>query len=665
MVSQRNSLPRLADGTASLNEWLLALPESHPQLDHEQLRTAAALLSQTAQPDEIEQGLQMANLVLDMNLDADSVLAALYYRAVRVEQLSLDEAMNALPAAAGSLLSAVLRMASVRLLRLSNTRLQTSEAGDQVSNIRAMVTALIDDVRVALIKLAERVVALRCAKTSPRQRQIRIAQESQRVFAPLAGRLGIWHLKWELEDLALRYLDPEAYRSIAGQLDGRRADREQRVAQVAEEVRLMLSEAGIEVEVHARAKHIYSIWKKMQDKQLSFNEVYDVRAVRVLLPNIAQCYAALGLIHTRWSHVPSEFDDYIAVPKDNGYRSIHTAVRDDQEKTLEVQIRTHEMHREAELGVCAHWAYKGDDSAGDESTAHSADPYSDKLDWLRQTLEWQDTLAWSEGLADLLDSGQAEQRVFVYTPAGHVIDLLQGSTAIDFAYRVHTQVGHSCIGALIDGRPVPLQRPLRNGERVEILRSSMAQPSMDWLDYSLGFARTARAREKIEDFWRNAPHTQTAAVSRARFARLLEQLGWPMPTPAQLQQACAPLGEFSDEALFYALGTGDLPLFDVMVALERQGFGGQLALISSAEQSSVRTQLAINGENRDGLLRDVALLLSEQQVALLSTLATGDESGSAARMLLKIETLTFPELLRILVLLLQVPGVTDVRRVLT
>ena len=425
MVSQRLNLPRSADGTVSLDEWLESLREAHPELDHAQLRAGTSLLRSAAAPEEIEQGLQMANLVLDLNLDADAVLAALYYRAVRVDQVSLDDAMNMLPESAGSLLSAVLRMASVRLLRLSNTRLQTSEARDQITNIRAMVTALIDDVRVALIKLAERLVALRWAKSSSRERQVRIARESQRVFAPLAGRLGIWHLKWELEDLSLRYLDPEAYRSIAGQLDGRRAEREGKVAEVAAQIEQMLSAAGLQVEVHGRAKHIYSIWRKMQTKQLSFNEVYDVRAVRVLLPDIAQCYSALGLIHTRWSHVPSEFDDYVAVPKENGYRSIHTAVNDESGQMLEVQIRTHDMHREAELGVCAHWAYKSDGSQ--VSTAESAiEPYADKLDWLRQTLEWQDTVAWSEGLADLFDSRGAERRVFVSTPAGHVIDLLQG-----------------------------------------------------------------------------------------------------------------------------------------------------------------------------------------------------------------------------------------------
>ncbi|MFK7914058.1 MAG: bifunctional (p)ppGpp synthetase/guanosine-3',5'-bis(diphosphate) 3'-pyrophosphohydrolase [Pseudomonadales bacterium] len=664
MVSLRKSLPRDAQGGLNPDAWLASLRTDHPTLDHQALAVGLALLQRHADQGQLEQGLQIAELVLDLNLDSDAVLAGLCYRAVRNGALDLELVADHLPAEAMELLRAVLRMASVRLLRMSNTRLQTSESGDQITNIRAMVTALIDDARVALIKLAERVVVLRFAKNSARQRQIRIAEESQRIFAPMAGRLGIWHLKWELEDLALRYLDPDAYRKIAGQLDGRRADREAKVAEIVSELRDMLRGGGLSAQVTGRAKHIYSIWRKMQAKQLSFSEVYDVRAVRVLLPNVAECYAALGLIHTRWQHVPSEFDDYIAVPKDNGYRSIHTAVRDDEGQTLEVQLRTQEMHREAELGVAAHWAYKSAGESG--SAANNRNAYADKLDWLRQTLSWQDTQAWSEGLADLLDARTSEERVFVYTPAGHVVDLPQGATALDFAYRVHTEVGHSCVGVRVDNKPVALQRHLRSGERIEVDTADVSQPSLHWLDPGLGFVQTTRAREKIQDYWHSAAASLAANTARAAYQQMLLRLGWHEPAEAELARAAAQLAVDSPEALFVAIGRAELRLFELLATLHAQGAGGQIPLLDPVAAGD-RTQLSVIGENRDGLLRDVALLLSEQHVPLHSTVASSGDSRNnvsadvpQARILITIETASFTELLRILVLLAGVPGVHSV-----
>ena len=666
MVSLRKSLPRDAQGALNLDAWLVQLQTDHPDLDHDALALSTGLLEVHADQGQIEQGLQIAELLLDLNLDAHAIIAGLCYRAVRNGALDMESACDVLPDEATELLRAVLRMASVRLLRMSNTRLQTSESGDQISNIRAMVTALIDDARVALIKLAERVVVLRIAKNSSRQRQIRIAEESQRIFAPMAGRLGIWHLKWELEDLALRYMDPDAYRNIAGQLDGRRADREAKVAQIVSELESMLRAGDLSAEVSGRAKHIYSIWRKMQLKRLSFSQVYDVRAVRVLLPNVAECYAALGLIHTRWQHVPSEFDDYIAVPKDNGYRSIHTAVRDQDGQTLEVQIRTHEMHREAELGVAAHWAYKS--AADGPQDAASPDTYADKLDWLRQTLSWQDSQAWSDGLADLLDARTSEERVFVYTPAGHVVDLPLGATVLDFAYRVHTEVGHSCVGVRVDNVPVSLQRPLRSGERIEVDTTDWAQPSLHWLNPALGYVRTTRAREKIQDYWHNASAAQAATAARQAFAELVRQLGWATPTATELAPIQTALGVASEDALFTAIGKDELPLFDLLSSLRNQGLVGQISLLGSgATAQAERVHLTVVGENRDGLLRDVALLLSEEQLPLHSMVASSGERRSentddlrTARILIAIDTSSFAEYLRVLVLLRGVPGVHSV-----
>jgi GTP pyrophosphokinase len=648
MVSLRQDLPRTGDGRPDVDGWTDSVVRRRPDLNDTMLRACGATLAEHCAAQELEQGMHMADLMLELNLDEHALAAALCYRAVRTGQIELAAFDGFLGREARGLLEGVLRMASVRLLRLSNTKLQTTEAGDQIANIRAMVTALIDDVRVGLLKLGERVVVLRAAKNSARQRQIRIAEECQRIFAPLAGRLGVWHLKWELEDLALRYLDPDAYRSIAAQLDGRRAEREARVTAVAEDLARLLAEAGLDAQVSGRAKHIYSIWRKMQAKGLTFAEVYDVRAVRVLLPDIASCYAALGIIHTRWQHVPREFDDYIAVPKDNGYRSIHTAVHTDSGLTLEVQLRTREMHEEAELGVCAHWAYK--DSEGDRR-------YTDKLDWLRQTLEWPDEDTWTESLPDLLEPYNEDDRVFVFTPAGHVIDLNQGATALDLAYRVHTEVGHSCIGALVDGVAVSLLRPLRSGERVEITTADKPQPQLLWLDRSLGFARTARAQEKVLEYWRGAPQRVREKALRELCESAWAQLGWAAPSEADWQHMIGLTADGDREALVAAVAGGELSLFDLVSAAAPAGVPGQQPAVLEASAGPSRVTLTLTGENRDGLLRDVALLLSEQQISLLSTVADGDPRLGKAHMRLAIETETLPETLRVLLLLRQVPGV--------
>ncbi|MEM1230442.1 MAG: HD domain-containing protein [Pseudomonadota bacterium] len=647
MVSLRQELPRTPSGSVDLAGWIDGLAQREPALDTRVLAACGERLAARAGAAELEQGMHIAELMFDLNMDEHALAAALCYRAVRTGQIDLAALEDLLDREARALLEGVLRMASVRLLRLSNTRLQTTEAGDQIANIRAMITALIDDVRVGLIKLGERVVVLRAAKNSTRQRQIRIAEESQRIFAPLAGRLGIWHLKWELEDLALRYLDPDAYRDIAAQLDGRRAEREARVATVARDLATLLADAGLDAQVSGRAKHIYSIWRKMQTKGLSFAQVYDVRAVRVLLPDIAQCYSALGIIHTRWQHVPREFDDYIAAPKENGYRSIHTAVTTDSGMTLEVQLRTHAMHEEAELGVCAHWAYK--DSAGDRR-------YTDKLDWLRQTLEWPDADTWAESLPELLEPYDEDDRVFVFTPAGHVIDLSAGATALDLAYRVHTEVGHSCIGASVDGVAASLLRPLRSGERVEIETGDRVQPELLWLDHSLEFAHTGRAREKIREFWRAAPSRVREQALRDLCTRIWAQLRWAPPDQQDWQgllrqTVCADVA-----ALASAVTSGDLTVFD-LVAAQRALLNGSAAPLP--EPALARLELF--GENRDGLLRDVALLLSEQQVSLRATVAGTDPGQDQARIQLTIESSGFRETLRVLLQLQQVPGVENVR----
>jgi len=381
-----------------------------------------------------------------------------------------------------------------------------------------MLVAMVDDVRVALIKLAERTCAIRAVKTADDEKRNRVAREVFDIYAPLAHRLGIGHIKWELEDLSFRYLEPDQYKQIATLLHERRLDRERFISDVMGQLRSELQATGVDADISGRAKHIYSIWRKMQRKGLAFSQIYDVRAVRVLVPEMRDCYTALGIVHTLWRHIPKEFDDYIANPKENGYRSLHTAVIGPEGKVLEVQIRTHAMHEEAELGVCAHWRYKGTDvKAG-------SNQYEEKISWLRQVLEWHEELGDIGGLAEQLRVDIEPDRVYIFTPDGHAIDLPKGATPLDFAYRVHTEIGHNCRGAKINGRIVPLNYSLQTGEQVEIITSKHGTPSRDWLNPNLGYITTSRARAKIVHWFKLQARDQNVAAGKTLLERELRAI---------------------------------------------------------------------------------------------------------------------------------------------
>jgi len=522
------------------------------------------------------------------------------------------------------LVDSVVRMADTSLLEMSNSRMQTSESRDQIENIKRMLVSMVDDARVAILKLAERVVALRAAKHGSTERQQRIAQEAHQVFAPLANRLGVWQLKWELEDLALRYLAPDVYKTIAKQLKGRRAEREKEIQDIVAVMEARLAEKHIDAKVYGRAKHLFSIWRKMRSKNVGLEEVYDVRAIRVLVLDIAQCYSALGVIHTQWQHIPSEFDDYIAVPKENGYRSIHTAVSWDDGKTLEVQIRTPEMHEEAELGVCAHWAYK-DGISEDES-------YAMKMDWMRQVVEWQEETEEhirQHQIGLELGNRIREERIFVYTPKGHVLDLTTGATVLDFAYRVHTEVGHRCRGARIDGRPVALNQPLESGQRVEVVTGTQVAPRRAWLDQHLECFRTSRAREKISDWFHARAPEENQEEGRALLERAFSRLGRAVPGLAVLRAAATRLGFDSEEACLTALGAGDCQIVDLLrelLPVAREAAGelkgpAQMSLIDEAADGmpgKASFHIEMLADDRSGLLLDITSFLGARGIMLLS-----------------------------------------------
>ncbi|HXI67681.1 MAG TPA: bifunctional (p)ppGpp synthetase/guanosine-3',5'-bis(diphosphate) 3'-pyrophosphohydrolase [Steroidobacteraceae bacterium] len=432
----------------------------------------------------------------------------------------------------------------------------------QTETLRKMLLAVVSDPRLVLARLAEELVVLRHARALPEAERRRRALETRAIYAPLANRLGVWQLKWELEDLAFRYLEPEEYRRVAAALNERRADREHYIGALCGELQGELRTAGITAEVYGRPKHIYSIYRKMQRKQLAFEQLFDVRAVRIVVRSVPECYAALGVVHGRWPYIPGEFDDYVATPKGNGYRSIHTAVIGPLAKSVEVQIRTPEMHEHAELGVAAHWTYK-------EGGARNAD-YQRKIEWVRRLLEPQEGVAeGAEADRDLVEGMRAElfeDRVYVLTPKGEVIDLPRGATPLDFAYQVHTSLGHRCRGAKVNGRIVPLSHVLANGEIVEIITGKHEAPSRDWLAPEQGYLASPRSRGKVRAWFRRQDVGANRNAGAVLAERELSRIG---ARPEQLAALARELRARDVDHLHQLLGEGEVTVTQLMHAANR------------------------------------------------------------------------------------------------
>jgi GTP pyrophosphokinase len=442
-----------------------------------------------------------------LGCDAQTQAAALWFELARADPALWKERAATLPAELQRLVGG--QQAAEQVWALHAQRAPEGAA----EGLRRLLLAIVRDLRVVFVLLARQLARMRAAASLPAEQAAALGRLTRDIHAPLANRLGIWQLKWELEDLAFRFLQPDTYRRIAKLLDERRADRESFIRESLDELQRALQAAGIHAELAGRPKHIYSIWKKMQRKSLDFSDLYDIRAVRVLVDSITDCYAALGVVHARWPHLPGEFDDYIARPKANGYQSLHTAVLGPEGKTLEVQIRTHEMHRANELGVAAHWRYKEGGSADAEFEA--------KIAWMRKLLEPRGD---DSGLAADLHTELLEDRVYLLTPKGEVFDLARGSTVLDFAYLIHTEVGHRCRGAKVNGRIVPLTFQPQSGDRVEILTAKLGEPSRDWLSPHHGYLNTARAKDKVRAWFRRIAHDANLAVGRAMFERELKRL---------------------------------------------------------------------------------------------------------------------------------------------
>ncbi len=495
--------------------------------------------------------MEMVEILSGLNLDADSLSAAFLTPLIESHLIEEEFVSEHFSKDIVMLCQGVEKMAAIKGLR------QQSSAGN-IDNIRRMLLAMVEDVRAVVIKLAERLCDLRAQKNSDEETRVLAAKESASIYAPLANRLGIGQLKWELEDISFRYLHPQVYKKIAKLLDETRLERERYMSNYVGNLNEQLTALQINGSVDGRPKHIYSIWKKMQQKSLDFEQLFDVRAVRVVVEKVQDCYSALGIVHTQWRHLAKEFSDYVATPKPNGYQSIHTVVVGPEGKSIEVQIRTQQMHDDAELGVAAHWRYKEGNASGKSNS------FDDKIGWLRKILQWQDDVAQSGDLLEELRSQVFEDRIYVFTPSGDVIDLPMGATPLDFAYYIHSNVGHCCIGAKVFGKIVPFTHRLKTGDQVEVLTNKQPNPSRDWLNPSLHYIHSSRARAKVQHFFKLQDRDKHLAQGKELLDAELAKLSDLTITQAILKDAAIRFNVKTIEDLYAAIGSGNARLQQVI-----------------------------------------------------------------------------------------------------
>ena len=531
--------------------------EFDPESQTPQVRAALEHVRGLEPAHAAARSVELASVLAELRADEDVLLAGLLIPWLEAGSLDDARAQGYFGAAAVRLAREAERVGGIGIPADWNPG--QSMKPEQAEGLRKLLLSLASDVRLVLLRLALQLVRMRNLKGAPEKEQRWSALETREIYAPLANRLGIWQLKWELEDLAFRYSEPEEYKRIAGWLKVKRTERERYIADVKLQIERELEKAAIDGDVSGRPKHIYSIWRKMQRKGLAFEQVMDVLAVRIRVESVAECYAALGIVHGLWIYIPGEFDDYIATPKENNYRSLHTAVIGPGRLPLEVQIRTHEMHDHAELGVAAHWQYK------EGRKAQSS--FQQKINWLRQLLEPSARAGMEPDLLAGLQAEIFEDRVYALSPKGEVVDLPRGATPLDFAYHVHTNLGHRCRGAKVNGRMVSLTHALANGDTVEIIPGKQPNPSRDWLVPSLGFLVSQRNRSKVRAWFRKLDEGQNRDQGRQMFDREIERLGVrALPLPEILDE----LGLANADALYIGLGEGDLSLAQVAGAIQRR-----------------------------------------------------------------------------------------------
>ena len=539
-----------------LERLLEALPEQTSPSDEEEIRRAYAVAlkahkgqKRASGEPHINHSLAVATIMAGLGAPTPTSVAGLLHDTVEDTDLTLDDIKEEFGPEISQLVDGVTKLTHLPRVSRGNQGERPERRELANETLRKTFLAMGDDVRVVVIKLADRLHNMRTLSHLSAERRERIALETIEIFAPLASRLGIWQVKWELEDLAFRYVHPDEYKLLADQVAVRRVDREQNMNTIRDEVHVLLKETAIEADVQARPKHLYSIFRKMERKGVPFEEVYDVRGVRVLVNSESDCYLALGVIHNRWKPVPGTFDDYIATPKDNFYQSLHTAVIYDEGGTVEVQIRTSEMDENAEFGIAAHWRYK-------EGRVRD-DGFERRVDWLRSLMEWRQDVTDADDFVEAMKSDVFKDRVYVFTPHGDIIDLPVDSTPIDFAYHIHTEIGHRCRGARVNGKLVSLDTNLKTGDSVEILTTKRGGPSRDWLNPSLEIARSQRARSKIRQWFRKQDREQNISHGRELVEREVRRLGI---QKFDIDQLAEELKYTSGAELLAAVGVGDISL---------------------------------------------------------------------------------------------------------
>ena len=702
----------------SFEEWLSSLNLSDA--------TKQKLRDTSDAPEILLVGQEMVEILHELNMDDETLQASLVYPYCQLHELSDDEVGESFGSGIQKLIIGVRRMDAIKSLHARSSK---NADESQIDNIRRMLLAMVEDVRTVLIKLAERICTLQKIKKEDEETRVLVARECASIYAPLANRLGIGQLKWELEDLSFRYLHPETYKQIAKLLDERRTDREVYIHDFVTNLQQELDNSAIRAEVYGRPKHIYSIWKKMQKKHLSFEQLYDIRAVRIIAERLQDCYSALGVVHSVFKHIPHEFDDYIATPKPNGYQSIHTVVVGPQGRPVEIQIRTQKMHQDAELGVAAHWKYK-------EGVSTERSAYEDKINWLRKILLWQEEVAESGDLVEELRSQVFDDRVYVFTPKGDVIDLPLGSTPLDFAYYIHSNVGHRCIGAKISGRIVPFTYQLQTGDQVEVMTGKNPNPSRDWMHPGLGYVHSSRARAKIHTWFKKQDKEKNQQAGKELLERELAKVNLVLKDATK---ACERFNVNQLDDLYAAVGAGDIRLMQVINYLQQldvpapvmdprvktkkskptkgskdtivvEGVGNLMSQIANCCQplpgdpiqgyitmgrgvsvhrdnceqlsnlleqhperqidvnwasdlnSGFQTDLDVYSADRDGVLRDITTVLANEKVALLGVNSLSNTSDHTAKIKLSLEVKNLDNLSKTIARLLQIKGVSDVKR---
>jgi len=514
-------------------------------------RAHAGQMRSTGDP-YVTHSVEVANILAELYLDEDTIIAGLLHDVPEDTDVPLETIQEQF----GDLVAK--RVDGVT--KLSDLRLGMGAEQTHAESLRKMFLAMAEDIRIVIIKLADRLHNMRTLYARPPEKQHKIARETMEIFAPLANRVGIYHIRRELEDLSLRYLDTAKFEEIENLLADDKDDQQAYIMQAITILRERLAEEGLEsVEISGRPKHIYSIYKKMVRKRRDFNQIYDIRAIRIIVRDLRECYLVLGVVHSLWTPIPGEFDDYIAKPKDNMYQSLHTAVIGPAGKPLEVQIRTADMHEIAEFGVAAHWRYK------EPGSKHSA-AFEEKINWMHQLMEWKQDIADARVFVDSLKTDVFQDQVYVFTPKGDIIEMPAGSTPIDFAYHVHTEVGNRCRGAKVNGKIVPLDYRLKTGERIEILTAKKGAPSRDWLNPGLGLVHTARAREKIRNWFKHQERAQAMATGREVLERELRRIGFDLRN-TNFDDIAKTFNFKSTDDFLAALGHADLSITTVSVKL--------------------------------------------------------------------------------------------------